>query len=108
MKTVWYLCAVNDDPATNEYLVHVIGQQNTECQCSNVLCADDKRRNLFRCPNGYSNVRSAVSAIGEFNLKIEVFKEEIERVIMHYNLWKPSARKAARRKIVSRRLLTHA
>ena len=96
MATTWYLEAKHNDPATNEYLVHVIGEQNLEHLCTSKLCADKKRRNLFRCPVGYTDVRNALAAISQFNLKVEVFKEEIEDVIIRYDLWKKSSRKKAR------------
>ena len=97
MTTIWYLEAAHDDPATNEYLVQIIGEQNQEFLYCTKRCADGKRRNLFRCPDGYRNVQSAIAAIRAFNLKIEVFKEDVEDVITRYNLWKKSVRKAARR-----------
>lgn len=97
MATLWYLWAVNNDPATNEYFVKVIGEQNLEYLCNDKLCADGVPRNLFKCPQGYANVRSAIAGISEFNLKFYVFKEDIEDVITRYDLWKKSVRKAARR-----------
>ncbi len=97
MKTVWYIGAVNDDPATNQYLVQVIGEQNQEYLHADKLCADGKKRNLFRCPDGYASVLKAVAAIAKYKLKFEVFQENIEDAIVRYDLWKPSARKAARR-----------
>ena len=96
--TTWYLWAVNDDPRTNECLVKIIGEGNEENLYPNKLCADGERRNLFRCPRGYRNVRSALSALAPFNLKIEVFKEEIEDVIVLYNLWKKTMQKKAQAK----------
>lgn len=95
-ETTWYLWARHDDPATNEYLAKVIGEQNSEYWHSDKLCADGKKRNLCRCPKGYANVQSAISAIAKFDLKIEIFQENAEDVISRYDLWKPSARKAAR------------
>lgn len=95
MKTMWYLWAVHNHPPTNQYLVHVIGEGNEENLFSNKLCADGKKRDLFMCPMGYTNVQNAISAIQEFSLKIEVFKEDIKDVITRYDLWKKSARKKA-------------
>jgi hypothetical protein len=94
----WYLWAVNDDPPTNEYLAKIIGEGNEECASANKLCADGQRRNLFKCPKGYANVRSAIAAIPAFDLKVEVFKEEVEDVIAFYNLWKIGVKKAAKAK----------
>lgn len=96
MKTTWYLWAKHDDPATNEYFVQVIGEQNPEYLHKDKLCADGKKRNLFECPKGYENVKSAISAIRQFHLKFEVFQENIAGVISRYDLWKKRARKAAR------------
>ena len=107
METRWYLWAVNDDPVTNKYFVNIIGEQNPE-YLGNERCADGKNRNLFRCPVGYTNVQSALSAISEFNLKVEVFKEDIDGVIVRYDLWKKSAKKAARRSVVNRKVRSHA
>ncbi|HUX80926.1 MAG TPA: hypothetical protein VMV38_01230 [Candidatus Paceibacterota bacterium] len=97
MTTIWYLEAVHDDPTTNQYLVQIIGEQNLEYLYSTKRCAGGKRRNLFRCPEGYANVQGAISAIPAFNLKIEVFKEEEGGgVITRFDLWKKSIRKTAR------------
>lgn len=108
MGTTWYLWAIKDDPTTNEYLAKVIGEHNPESECRDRLCADGEKRNLYRCPMGYTNVKKALTAISTFKLKVEVFKEEIERVIVRYDLWKqPSRRKAhwksAYRKMQARR-----
>ncbi len=100
--TIWYVWAVNDDPVTNQYLVQVVGEQNQEYLHSSKLCADGTKRNLFRCPKGYASVRSAIAAIAEFKLKIEIFKEDIEGVITRYDLWKASSRKASRRRRFSK------
>lgn len=94
MKTKWYLWAVNDDPRTNDYLVGVIGQQEMEYLHTKKLCADDTRRNLFECPRGYADVRSAVAAVSQQNLKLEVFKEDASGVLVRFDLWKNGARKA--------------
>lgn len=96
MKDVWYLCAVNNNPETNEYLAKVIGEQNQEHLCAEKRCADGKERNLFRCPKGYENVRTAIAAIAKFNLKIEVFREQFEGVIVRFDLWKTPVRKKAK------------
>ena len=101
--TAWYLWAVNDDPMTNQYLVKVIGEQNPEAMYTDKLCADGRRRNLFRCPTGYANVRSALTALQEFNLKVEVFKEDAGEVIARYDLWKRRVRKAARHSVLLRK-----
>lgn len=95
-KTVWYLWAVDNDPTTNEYLAKVIGEQNPEYLCSDKSCADGKDRNLFWCPQGYENVKSAIAAIEPFGLKIEVFREEVEDVVVRYDLWKKQVQKKAR------------
>jgi len=108
MGTVWYLWAVNDDPNTNEYLVKVIGEQNPECVCADRLCADGEKRNLYRCPAGYANVRSALAAVRALKwMKIEVFKEEIERVIVRYDLWKQKSRRRAHRSVTYRKIQSH-
>lgn len=107
MGTVWYLWAVKDDPVTNEYLAKVIGEQNPESECRDRPCADGKKRNLYRCPMGYSNVQKALSAISKFNLKIEVFKEEIERVIVRYDLWKQQSRRKAHWSAAYRKMRSH-
>lgn len=100
MSTTWYLWPVNNDPVTNEYLAKAIGEQNPECEYRDKLCADGKKRNLFRCPAGYENVQTAMAAIPKFNLKLEVFKEDdigtgaksAERII-RYDLWKMPVQK---------------
>lgn len=102
--TIWYLWAIKGDPRTNEYLAKVIGEQNPEYEYRDRLCADGEGRNLFRCPNGYANVRSAITAIPAFNLKVEVFKEEIDGGIVRYDLWKQQPRRRARRSAVHRKM----
>lgn len=104
METRWYLWAVNDDPMTNQYLVRVVGEQNPENVYEDKLCADGKKRNLFLCPKGYANVLSALSAISEFNLKLEVFKESTEDSISRFDLWKKSVRKAKRKAMYHRHI----
>jgi len=104
MGTIWYLWAINDDPATNEYLAKVVGEQNPEYECSDRLCADGKKRDLYRCPMGYTNVQKALAAISKFKLKIEVFKEEVERVIVRYDLWKQQSRRRASRSATYRKM----
>jgi hypothetical protein len=107
MATTWYLWAMNDNPRTNEYLVKVIGEQNQEYLYADKLCADGRRRNLFRCPKGYANVQSTISALKDFNLKFEVFKEDIEDVIVCYLLWKKSVQKAAKAMRLNKALGNH-
>jgi len=105
--TTWYLWAINNHPPTNEYLAKVIGEQNPECECRNRLCADGEKRNLFRCPAGYANVRSALAAARALKwIRIEVFKEEAEQVIVRFDLWKQQARKNARRSIARHKMLS--
>ncbi len=96
MATIWYLWAIGDDQPTNEYIAKVVGDQYTEHEHKDKLCADGKRRNLFECPRGYDNVKSAISGISEYGLKLEVFKEDIEDVVVQYELWKKPVRKTAR------------
>lgn len=95
--TTWYLHAVNDHPPTNNYLVRVIGEQNSNSEYLHIgkMCADGKARNLFACPRGYLDVQSAIAAIPEYGLKVEVFKEEITDVIVRFELWKQDTRKNA-------------
>ena len=97
MSATWYLHPVNGDPDTNKYLVKVIGEQNPESELRDKLCADGVKRNLFRCPSGFTNVRTALAAIPEFNLKLEVFKESVEgtnaKGITRFVLWKKSVRR---------------
>ena len=97
MGTAWYLWAVNDHPMTNGYLAKVIGEQNPEYECRDKICADGIRRNLYRCPMGYTNVQKALAAIPALKLKVEVFREDDRDVVMRYDLWKQQARKRARR-----------
>ncbi len=93
----WYLHAVSDHPPTNNYLVRVIGEQNSNSEYLRVgkVCADGKPRNLFTCPRGYLDVKRAIAAISEYGLNLEVFKEEITDVIVHFDLWKQGVRKKA-------------
>ncbi len=100
MSTIWYLWPVDNDPVTNEYFAKGIGEQNPECERRDVLCADGKKRNLFSCPKGYADVRTAAAAISKFNLKFEVYKEEGESLATdlptRFDLWKKSVRNSAR------------
>lgn len=104
MGTIWYLWAVNDDPVTNQYLVQVIGEQHSEELYKDKLCADGNKRNLFGCPAGYMNVRSALAAISKFNLKIGVFKEDIGGRVVRYDLWKQQSRRRARQSVAYRKM----
>lgn len=92
-KTVWYLHP--KDPATNECLAKIIGEQNPECERRDVLCADGVRRDLWVCPKGPDTVQAARAAIQKFYLKFETFKEEIEDVILRYRLQEPEVRRRA-------------
>jgi hypothetical protein len=95
--TIWYLWAIKDDPTTNEYLAHVIGEQYPDSACRDKLCSDGVRRNLYRCPPGaYAKVQSAIAGVSVYNLKLEVFRETAGGEIAQYNLWKHSVRKRAR------------
>lgn len=94
--TMWYLWPVDNHPATNEYLAKGIGEQHPECERKDVPCADGRKRNLFICPRGYDDVRTTIVAIPQFGLHIEVFREDIEDVVVRYGLWKQSVQKAAR------------
>jgi len=76
-----------------KYLVQVVGEQNGEYVHLEKRCADGVTRKLFECPRGYSDVKIAVAAISEYNLKIEVFEEEIEGIIIRFDLWKRAVRK---------------
>jgi hypothetical protein len=97
MKTKWYLWAVNDDPMTNQYLVQVIGEQYPDELYRDKLCADGERRNLFGVSEwGNADVRRAVAAVHEFNLKLGVFRESEGAAIVRYELWRQPVRKAAR------------
>ncbi len=92
---VWYLHSADDEPKTNAYLVQVIGESNME-NAWRGTCADGKLRNLYGCPNGWRDVRRAVAAIREFNLKLEVFKKEGDSAPMRFDLWKSSVKKKAK------------
>lgn len=105
--SIWYLWAKNGDPVTNEYFVKVIGEQNPEYGFAKRLCADGRKRNLFMCPDGYANVQDATTAISKFNLKMEVFKQEIDDRIVRYDLWKQKPRKRACRSAVHRKMQAH-
>ncbi len=97
MDTRWYLWSRNDNGWTNEFLARVIGEQYPEAECRNVLCSDGVRRNLYRCPSGYQEVRRAIANVDLFNLKLEVFQETSGGEIVQYDLWKQEVRKKARR-----------
>ena len=101
MNTIWYLWAVNNDPMTNKYLAQVVGAE-TEFDTANmrkgVVCADGKKRDLYICPNGYTDVKRAKEAIPEFNLKVWTFKEDTEDVIARFVLQEQSVRKKAKHK----------
>lgn len=97
MDTRWYLYSINDDAGTNEFLAQVIGEQYREAECRDMSCSDGVRRNLYRCPSGYQEVRRAIANIARFNLKFEVFQETSGGEIAQYDLWKQSVRKKARR-----------
>ncbi len=97
MDTRWYLHSINDDGNTNEFLAQVIGEQYREAECRDMLCSDGGRRNLYRCPSGYQEVRRAIANVARYNLKLEVFQETSTGLIVQYDLWKPAVRKKARR-----------
>ncbi len=90
----WYLWARNDDPDTNKYLAKVIGEQYGE-NSRERKCADGKKRKLWICRGYDQEVKSAISAIKEFNLKLEVFQDNGDGKIVRYDLWKPEVKKTA-------------
>ena len=100
MATTWYLCPADKSPVTNNYFAKIIGEQNPECEKRGKLCADGVHRNLYQCPGGYLDVRAAISARAEFNLKFEVYKDDSEGIgaeqVVRYDLWKKDAQRAAR------------
>ena len=100
MATTWYLWARDNDPKTNEYLAKVIGEQNPECLQQDMLCCDRVKRDLYRCPMGYENVRKATSAIPKFNLKLEVYKADPKGkttdLPTRFDLWKKPVVKVRR------------
>jgi hypothetical protein len=97
MDTRWYLHSINDNTHTNEFLAQVIGEQHPDAECRDMLCSDGVRRNLYRCPSGYQEVRRAIANIARLNLNLEVFQETSGGLIVQYDLWKQEVRKKARR-----------
>lgn len=97
MGTRWYLHSINDNAHTNEILSSIIGEQFRDAECRDTLCSDSVRRNLYRCPSGYQDVRRAVANVSTYNLKLEIFQQESDGPIVQYNLWKQAVRKKARR-----------
>lgn len=98
MEIKWYIWPTDACPRTNQYVVQVINEQNPEYAHTSKLCADGVERDMFECPNGYSDVRKAVSAIEEYNLRFEVFVQRDEGLPVRYNLWKRSVQREARKK----------
>lgn len=96
MRGYWYLWSINDNGATNEFLAQIIGEQYREAECRDVLCSDGVKRNLYRCPSGYQNVRSAIENKDRYSLKFEVFQETSGGEVVQYDLWKRHVRKKAR------------
>ena len=94
MSTTWYLWSKDSD--TNERIARNISEQRLECERKDVMCADGEMRDLLRCPRGYADVKKVIGAREKFNLKFEVFRENIEDVVVRYDLWKPAVRRAAR------------
>lgn len=94
--TTWYIWPVNGHSMTHGYLALVVGAQNEQ---KNKLCADGKRKNLsrdlFRCPNGYKEVRTAITAIAAHGLKFEVYREEVESKIIRFKAWEKRLRRKA-------------
>lgn len=91
--TKWYIWPINEDPLTHQYLITVIGAQHEQ---KNKICADGKKknisRNLFRCPAGYENVKTAIIAIPAHGLKFHVYKEEVEGEIVRVKTWESRLR----------------
>jgi hypothetical protein len=98
MENKWYIWPTDACPRTNNYVVQVIHEQNPEYAHSSKLCADKVERDMFECPNGYSDVRKAISAIGEYHLRFEIFVQRGDNLPVRYNLWKRSVQKEARKK----------
>lgn len=96
MDTRWYLHAINDNAHTNEILASIFGGQIDEALAYNTLCADGVRRNLYRCPSGYQDVRKAVENHAKFNLKMAVYQQAPDGTIVEYTLWQPKVKKRSR------------
>lgn len=94
-KRVWYLRARYEHPATNEYIVKIIGEQNGEYLHKDVCCSDGVRRNLFECPKGYEDVRAAIAAKRELGLHFEVYFQQNGGAIAPFVIWKRSHRRNA-------------
>ena len=93
-ETKWYVWP--KDSETNEFLAGGIGKYKFEQVREDVRCADGVPRNLYICSRGYQDVRDVIGGMQKFNLKFEIFKEEIEDTIVRYDLWKISAAKEAK------------
>ena len=96
MPEQWFLWAVNDDPRTNEYLADLIGHQYPDAEHHNISCADNARRNLWECHQGYRQVRSAIAASTTYRLRFEVFRKTGDGPVVQWNLWKPELKRRAR------------
>lgn len=90
----WWLWAAYDNPMTNKYFAQIIEGYNEEF-LRVTECSDGGRRRLFRCPNGYRDVKTAIAAMPDYNLKFEVFRSEGDCKPYPHNLWK----KAVKRKV---------
>lgn len=106
MDTRWYLHAINDNAHTNEILASIIGRQVDEALSHDTLCADGQRRNLYRCPSGYQDVRKAVMNYATYNLKMAVFQQAPDGSIVEYTLWKPAVKKRSLMGRLKRRIWT--
>lgn len=82
--TKWYLWPVGNHSLTRMYLVQVIGEQRER---QKIVCSDGEQRNLFSCPRGYKNVKTAIVAIEAHGLRLQVFKENAEGAIVLHRTW---------------------
>ncbi|TSC64425.1 MAG: hypothetical protein G01um101491_294 [Parcubacteria group bacterium Gr01-1014_91] len=93
--TNWYISPAGGDQFTHQYLVMVIGAQYEEKDKS---CVDGRKnfsRDLFKCPNGYSDVKVAINAISAHGLRFEVYKEDVEEEIVRFMAWERRMKRKA-------------
>ena len=100
----WYLAAENNDPRTNEYLTDVIGRQySMESACGDVPCSDGKERNLWLCRD-FGQARTAIAAIPQFNLRLEILMAIGDNKPALWQLWKRKVRRRRRDAQIQRKV----
>jgi len=72
-KYVWYVEPLDSD--TNSAISDYLKESSITAECKSVLCADGKKRNLWRC-NSFDLVQALRNSKKSLNLRFKVYIKE--------------------------------